>query len=110
MKLSPSKQQAIIRDFKKAVAGLYGERLDRVILYGSYARGDFHEESDIDFLVVLKDDQISVFREIDKINDAVFDLTLKFNTMISFVPTTVQKLEGSKMPLYHFIRKEGQEV
>jgi len=110
MKLSKSKKQSLIRDFKKAVAGLYGDRLDRIILYGSYARGDFHEESDIDFLVVLKDEEISVFREIDKINEVVFDLTLKYNTMISFVPSTVQKLEASKMPLYHFIRKEGQEV
>jgi uncharacterized protein len=110
MKLQPAEQQALIADFKAAVTGLYGDRLAKVILYGSYARGDAHEESDVDFLVVLKDASISVYREIDRINDVVFDLTLKFNTMISFVPSTTQKLKQSNMPLYLSIREEGKEI
>lgn len=31
----------------------YGERLAKIVLFGSYARGDFNEESDVDYLVVL---------------------------------------------------------
>ena len=110
MKLQPAQQQALIADFKKAVTRLYGDRLAKVILYGSYARGDAHEESDVDFLVVLKDEKISVYREIDRMNDAVFDLTLKFNTMISFVPSTTLKFKQSKMPLYLSIREDGREI
>ncbi len=108
--LQPAEQQALIADFKAAVTGLYGDRLAKVILYGSYARGDAHEESDVDFLVVLKDESISVYREIDRMNDVVFDLSLKFNRMISIVPSTTSKLVKSKMPLYHSVREEGKEV
>ena len=110
MMLKKEEQQALIADFKKAVSAFYGERLAKIILYGSYARGDFHEESDIDFLVVLKDEDISVFREIDQLNDLAFGLALKFKTMISFVPTTLKKLTKSKMPLYFSVREEGLEI
>ena len=108
--LQPAEQQALIADFKAAVTGLYGDRLAKVILYGSYARGDAHEESDVDFLVVLKDENISVYREIDRMNDAVFDISLKFNKMISFVPGTISKLNQSRMPLYNSVREEGKEI
>jgi predicted nucleotidyltransferase len=110
MLLQPSEQQALIADFKKAVSQLYGDRLAKIILYGSYARGDAHEESDIDFLVVLKDEVVNPYREIDRMNDSIFNLALKYNTMISFQPTSLQKLETSKMPIYYFIKKEGKEV
>ncbi|WP_082111607.1 nucleotidyltransferase domain-containing protein [Spirosoma radiotolerans] len=46
----------IVRAFKKAMQEFYGDRLCDVILYGSYARGDYDEESDIDFMIVLVDD------------------------------------------------------
>jgi len=44
----------ILREFRKAVAKLYGRRLKNVILYGSWARGEATEDSDIDLLVVLR--------------------------------------------------------
>ncbi len=47
---------------KSELQTLYGKRLAKLILYGSYARGDQHEGSDIDFLVVLKDDDIKTDR------------------------------------------------
>ncbi|MFN0014530.1 MAG: nucleotidyltransferase domain-containing protein [Saprospiraceae bacterium] len=53
-------KDAIAQAVKAELQRLYGDRLAKVILYGSYARGDFHEESDIDFLVVLKDVEIDV--------------------------------------------------
>ena len=53
----------LIQEFKKTIQQIYGSRLAKIVLYGSYARGDFHTESDIDFLVVLKDTEIKSFHE-----------------------------------------------
>ena len=50
--------------FKSLLTDLYGNRLSKLILFGSYARVEAREDSDIDFLVVLKDKEISVFKEI----------------------------------------------
>ena len=43
----------VIEAFKKEFEKLYGKRLNRVILYGSYARGDATED-DIDLLIVVE--------------------------------------------------------
>ncbi|WP_266369108.1 nucleotidyltransferase domain-containing protein [Tellurirhabdus rosea] len=46
----------------------YGDRLAKIVLFGSYARGDFDEESDIDYLIVLKDSEVSTPREIHQLS------------------------------------------
>ena len=38
----------------------YGEKLVRVILYGSYARGDFSEESDLDIVALVRGDRVKL--------------------------------------------------
>jgi predicted nucleotidyltransferase len=43
----------ILKRFRTALDQLYGDRIERVVLYGSRARGDFHEESDYDVAVFL---------------------------------------------------------
>ena len=43
----------IVREFRAELERVYGERLAGVYLYGSYARGDAHDDSDIDVAVVL---------------------------------------------------------
>jgi len=100
----------IISQFKTTLLGLYGHRLSKVILFGSYARGQEQENSDIDFLVVLKDKKISALNEIEKINNSVYDLMLKYEKIISFVPTTEEKFKNSPNHLYHIIKQEGKEV
>ena len=45
--------QCITKDVVDRLFDLLGDKLDRVILFGSYARGDFTPESDIDIMVIL---------------------------------------------------------
>lgn len=52
--LSPAVAAAIAR-FRAALVGRFGARLREVVLFGSYARGTAHEESDVDVLVVIDD-------------------------------------------------------
>jgi predicted nucleotidyltransferase len=47
----------ILQSFRLALAELYGPTLDRVVLFGSRARGDAREDSDYDLAVFLKDVQ-----------------------------------------------------
>ena len=100
----------IVSQFKSIIQQLYGERLSKLILFGSYARGDEKETSDIDFLVVLKDKNISAFTEIEKINNMSYDMMLKYGKVISFVPTTEDKFEKSPNHFYSLVKKEGRSV
>jgi len=103
-------KEEIIKHFRQTIKELYGDRLAKIVLYGSYARGDFHEEWDMDFLVVLKDEEISVSKELKRMNKAVLDLMLKFNLVISLVPTTLQRFQEEKNPFFFNVLEEGIEV
>ncbi|MFN0033915.1 MAG: nucleotidyltransferase domain-containing protein [Saprospiraceae bacterium] len=103
-------KNAIAQAVKHELGMLYGERLAKIILYGSYARGDFHADSDIDFLVVLRDDIIQTGNEIRRMAKPLSALDLHFNTYISTHPTTLHKLEQSDYIFYQNVRREGIEI
>ncbi len=56
------------KDVEAAAKILLGEKFKKVILYGSYARGNYEDDSDIDFAVIAK---VSL-DEIGKYNKALF--------------------------------------
>ena len=45
----------------------YGDDIEAIYLYGSYARGDFDEDSDIDFAAIVKDDPIGISKKRDQV-------------------------------------------
>ncbi|MBK6995588.1 MAG: nucleotidyltransferase domain-containing protein [Lewinellaceae bacterium] len=100
-------KDAISKAVKEQLQLLYGDRLAKVILYGSYARGDFHEESDIDFLVVLKDEEINIGQELHYMNRPIFKISFENDVIISSHPTTLKRLENSQFLFYQNVRKEG---
>ena len=101
--------EKIKTDLKKSLDKIYANKLKRLILFGSYARGDARSDSDMDFLVVLdiKDSELNVYDEISRMNDEVYDLVLKHEVTISVVPVSEEKYQYSIMPFIVNARKEG---
>lgn len=66
----------ILEELKAGLTALYGDRLDRVILYGSQARGDARPDSDIDVLVVLKE-PFDLAHEMDRTADLYLDMMIR---------------------------------
>jgi len=97
----------IVHDFKSALEKLYGERLQDVVLYGSYARGDYDDESDIDLLVVLNDNKINTITEIFTLSDLTLQAILQHGKAISALPVSSQRYRSSSMPVYQNARREG---
>jgi uncharacterized protein len=98
--------EIIISEVKKELKKLYGNNLSEVILYGSQARGDYSENSDIDLLVILKS-ILSASKEIDRIVDKIYDINLKYNTLISVIPISSDEYEKVRSPLILNIKNEG---
>jgi predicted nucleotidyltransferase len=96
----------IIKGFEREIKKLYGDRLKEIILYGSYARGDATEDSDIDLVVVL-DGEVNPGREIDRMIDIITEMNLKYGVLISVYPVSEKIYREVNSPLLLNVRREG---
>lgn len=68
----------ILNDFKKDLKKIYGSQFSDLILFGSYARGDFQEGSDVDLMVILKNMNLKDrWKEYEKLSDVLLQYNLK---------------------------------
>jgi predicted nucleotidyltransferase len=97
----------IANEYKSSLQNLYGNDFVELILFGSYARGDFHKESDIDFAIVLRKPTVQPAEEILKTSPIGVQLELKYGIMLSSLPVSIDKKRTSMQGVYQDIRKEG---
>ena len=104
--LSPKIKQ-LLREFKQTLSELYGERLASLVLYGSVARHEETEDSDVDVLVVLSDKTISHGDEIFRMGAAGVAILLEYDELVSVVPMTRSDFLYRDSPLLRNVRREG---
>jgi uncharacterized protein len=103
-------KELVIKDFTETMKKHYGDRLAKIILYGSYARGDFNDESDIDFMVILKDEEVRTSREILNTYKLLYHLALKNDIEVSMFAASQKRYDLATKAFYRFIKKEGITV
>ena len=107
----PSEIEKVLYEFVKKVREILGKRVIKIILYGSYARGDYNDNSDIDIMILtdLSDDEIIEYRS--KISDIAFDIEFdnSFNVMISPLVKNIDKFNYwlEALPFYMNVQEEG---
>ena len=105
----PNKVDKILKQFITQVSNLIGDRLKKVILYGSYARGDYKKNSDIDIMILtdFNDAELAEYRV--KIRDLACDLELENNVVISPIVRNIEKYNEriDVIPFYMNVEKEG---
>lgn len=103
--LAPDTQRVLNR-IRNNLAGLYGNRYQGLVLYGSEARGDAGTTSDIDLLVLL-DGPISWWRDMCTITNALYPETLELGRSIHARPVQTHTFETAPFPLYIQARLQG---
>lgn len=101
--------ERIARDVAKDLQELYGDRLRRVILFGSWARGDAHPESDIDLLVVLRD-MDSPWDELERMDGVMWRHSYDNDTVVSAHAVTEKDFIDAATPLLRRVQIEGRRV
>ena len=99
----------ILKRFRAALDELYGARIERVVLFGSRARGDAHRDSDYDVAVFLHDmpDRLA---EAMRLADLGTDILHETGELVNAMPYRAGAYNDERMPLMHEIRAEGIDL
>ena len=106
---APLDIEAIVSSAAGDLRSLYGPRLRRVALFGSWARGEATPESDIDLLVVLEE-MVSPWEELRAMEPILWRYSLEYDTVLTAVPVTEHELEDPRSPALQRARDEARRV
>jgi predicted nucleotidyltransferase len=109
MKKTQKDIEPILEEVKKSLQKIYGEKLKGIILYGSYARGDATEDSDIDIIVLLG--EIRDFdAELDTLFEVIGQVDFKYDTLISVLPLEEKQYLARRLPVILNAKREGVSI
>ena len=99
------KSDPVLAEVKLRLYETLGDNLERIILFGSRARGDAHKDSDYDVLLLVKKRS----RELEnQVNDIAYEMLDRFGKLVNIFNSEVAVYEKSKIdPLFLNIRREG---
>lgn len=102
----------ILQAMAQAYQSVYGANIVKIILYGSYARGDYQKDSDIDIVAIVQGEREKLQQNLKSVWDISSDLELAYGAIIS--PTVIPFVEYEKykndLPYYRNIENEGVEI
>ncbi len=95
----------VVAAYRKA----YGDDIEAIYLYGSYARGDFDEDSDIDFAAIVRGERLDVQDKRREVRAYTNRMNLELDILAS--PTAIPSKEFERykheLPYYRNILEEG---
>lgn len=100
-------EQDILQELVDGIVAVMQEKLVRIVLYGSVARGTNTVESDIDVALIMKG---VLDRDTeDKLSDFIVDMNLKYDKVFSVVDIDIEKFTAWERvtPFYQNVNKEG---
>ncbi len=104
--------ETILQTMVKVYRAVYGQQIIKIVLYGSYARGDYQKDSDIDIAAIVQGERTALQEGLRQVWDMSSDLELEYGTIIS--PTVIPYEEFEKykndLPYYRNIQSEGVDI
>lgn len=99
----------ITNQIVEAYRDIYGQSIKNIVMYGSFARGDFDDESDIDFAAIVVGERQELQKKLEEVWDKASDIGLENDAVVSPVVIPYEEfLEyKDKLPYYRNIDKGG---
>ena len=111
MKTIPSNIEQVIEEFTIEIKKLLRNHLKQIILYGSYARGDFNENSDIDIMILTDKKDRELENYYDKVIEIAYNIESNndFKIHLSPLVKNIDKFNYwlDTIPFYMNVEKEG---
>ncbi|ASJ14644.1 nucleotidyltransferase domain-containing protein [Thermococcus radiotolerans] len=95
------KKASALDEFLRRVEDQFGHSIENIVLFGSYARGDYDEESDIDVLIVGDVD-------FDELMNIVTDILLEYGELISPVVIKPGEFKRREDSFIKTVLREGK--
>lgn len=104
--------QEILKLYRQQLEGVTDNQIKKIILFGSYARGDFKINSDIDVMILVDASKTELKKCESKIYDLTYDFNCEHDTEIMPVVQDVNHFNYWKESymFYHNIEKEGVTI
>lgn len=105
----PDDVRSVVYKFSLQLRKLLGSSLSKVILYGSYARGDNHDFSDVDLMILVKMSDSEIKRIENDVYDIAFEIEIETGIDISPIIKNEAQYEYwvDTLPFYRNVRDEG---
>lgn len=99
----------IVYEYAKDIQQLLGKDLSKIVMYGSYARGDFTENSDVDLMILVETPEEELRILAERVSDRAFDYLMKYGITISPVIKNEEHFNywADNLPYYRNVRDEG---
>jgi predicted nucleotidyltransferase len=108
-KFSKEEVMRIVRELHARLDEIYGGRLKGVYLYGSYARDDARDDSDIDVAVVLGG-SVERWVERERIGELASEISLRENGLLTLFFMSETENSQKLYPIHRSIAREGIAV
>lgn len=105
----PQKIKPLLKKLKSGLKQIYGKQFKKAYLFGSYARGDYDADSDIDVLIVLSDFK-RYGDELRRTSELIGNLSLIYETTVSVIFSRESEWKTDNLPLLINIRADGVAV
>jgi predicted nucleotidyltransferase len=104
------KIEELVKQIDLELKRRFKEKLRKIILFGSYARGDYDNESDLDILALVEDEKPNRYNE--EIVDFEVDLTIRYGVLPSIIIRSTNYFDENKeiIPFYRNVEREGVEI
>jgi uncharacterized protein len=99
----------VLTKFRAAVEHAYGARIERVVLYGSRARGDGQPDSDYDIAVFIRE-MSSRWQEFRRLADIEIHILDDTGAIVRAMPYEAGSWRHAGSPLMYEIRKDGFDL